>query len=317
MSDLSNNQGRAYEFACLNAFYDEISQYRQVHILENSSFQAAQRAYETLSSEEKALYKRSALAMIPTVFECEPRIIEKGDDIIELYIQKDEAGKEGDVRDIIIARDNIKWEIGFSIKHNHFAVKHSRLSPTIDFGEQWYGIPCSQEYWNDIKPVFAYLENEKINHTKFSELPNKEKDVYVPLVTAFINEIKRQYSNHKSIPQQLVEYLLSKFDFYKIISIDKKELTQVQSYNIHGTLNQSARNQRPQIEIPIAALPTRIISLDFHPDRSNTAELYLDGGWYFTFRIHNAETYVVPSLKFDIQIAGLPTTIVTINCIWK
>ncbi|MBO7596685.1 MAG: HaeIII family restriction endonuclease, partial [Bacteroidales bacterium] len=76
-------------------------------------------------------------------------------------------------------------------------------------------------------------------------------------------------------------------------------------------------NVKPKIQIPVAALPKRIIKLDFMPDRSNTAELYLDGGWYFTFRIHNAETYVKPTLKFDIQIAGLPATIITINCIWN
>ena len=43
----------------------------------------------------------------------------------------------------------------------------------------------------------------------------------------------------------------------------------------------------------------------------------MDGGWQFSFRIHNAETYVVPTLKFDIQIVGMPTAIITINCLWK
>ena len=317
MSKLSNNQGRAYEFACLNAFYDEISKERDAQIIENSSFKAAQRAYNTLSSVEKALYQRSAFAMVSTVFECEPKIIEKSDEVLVLYIQKDEAGKEGDVRDIIIARNDIQWEIGFSIKHNHFAVKHSRLSPTIDFGEKWYGFPCSNEYWNEVKPVFTYLEEEKKKHTKFNELPDKENDVYIPLVAAFIDEVKRQCEIHKSIPKRLVEYLLSKFDFYKIISIDQKKLTKVQSYNLHGTLNQPAKRKKPSIEIPVAALPKRIISMDFVPGRSNTAELCLDGGWYFTFRIHNAETYVTPSLKFDVQIAGVPTTIITLDCEWK
>ncbi|MBO7598591.1 MAG: HaeIII family restriction endonuclease [Bacteroidales bacterium] len=317
MSDLSNNQGRAYEFICLNALYDEISKFRKVQIIENSSFKAAQKAFDTLTSVEKTLYHQSALAMIPSIFDCEPRIIEQDDDIIELFIQKDEAGKDGDVRDIIIVRNDIQWEIGLSIKHNHFAVKHSRLSHSIDFGDKWYGVPCSQQYWADIKPIFDYLEKEKNKNTKFSELPDKENDVYKPLVQAFIDEINRQYESNPTIPKKLVEYLLSKFDFYKVISIDAKRETQIQSYNIHGTLNAPAKNAKPKIQIPVAALPKRIIKLDFMPERSNTAELYLDGGWYFTFRIHNAETYVKPTLKFDIQLAGLPATIITINCIWN
>jgi hypothetical protein len=43
----------------------------------------------------------------------------------------------------------------------------------------------------------------------------------------------------------------------------------------------------------------------------------MDGGWQFNFRIHNASTYVEPSLKFDIQIIGMPTTIISINCSWN
>lgn len=317
MSKLSNDQGRAYEFVCLNELYNEITKVRNAQIIQNSSFYAAQRAYNTLTSDEKVLYKQSALAMIPSIFDCEPRIMEDDNDTIELFIQKDDAGKKGDVRDIIILRNSIKWEIGLSIKHNHFAVKHNRLSPTIDFGKIWYNIPCSDQYWNDIKPIFDYLENEKTKNTKFSNLPDKDNDVYKPLIQAFINEIKRQYISHKDLPQKIVEYLLSKFDFYKVISIDSKKVTQIQSYNIHGTLNASAKNRKPNIIIPVAALPKQILSLDFLSDRSNTAVLCMDGGWQFTFRIHNAETYVIPSLKFDIQIVGLPVTIITINCIWN
>ena len=50
---------------------------------------------------------------------------------------------------------------------------------------------------------------------------------------------------------------------------------------------------------------------------NNAMELYLDGGWQFSFRIHNASTKVESSLKFDIQIIGMPTTIISIDCRWK
>ena len=62
---------------------------------------------------------------------------------------------------------------------------------------------------------------------------------------------------------------------------------------------------------------TRIVSLEYKPDSKNTLELYLDGGWQFCFRIHNASTKVESSLKFDIQIIGMPTTIISIDCRWK
>lgn len=73
----------------------------------------------------------------------EPRIVEDGDDVLELLIQQDSHGKEGDVRDILIVRRNITWKIGLSLKHNHFAVKHSRLSKNLDFGQSWFGMPAT------------------------------------------------------------------------------------------------------------------------------------------------------------------------------
>jgi len=317
MSDKSNNQGRAYEFVCLLTLGEEIGKFRPVNIVQNSSYLAAEYAWNTLSPEMKNIYKVSSYAAVIQIFELEPRIMEKGGDVLELRIQSDTKGKEGDVRDILIVRHNIQWEIGLSLKHNHFAVKHSRLSQKLDFGVKWYGIPCSQKYWEDVRPVFTYLVQEKNKNALFDNLPDKENDVYIPLLQAFIAEINLQNQIHPDIPSRLVEYLLGKHDFYKVISIDKQLTTQIQSYNLHGTLNRNGTYRKASMEIPIASLPTRIVSLDFVPNKANTVELYMDGGWQFSFRIHNAEKKVVPSLKFDIQIVGMPTTIITINCLWK
>lgn len=318
MSSKSNDQGRAYEFISLLILGKEISAIRPATIIKNSSYSAAENAWNTLSEEDKNKYTISANAAVKRIFDLEPRIIEDGNDEIELFIQTDQHGEQGDVRDILIVRRKIAWEIGLSLKHNHFAVKHSRLSKKIDFGNTWYDIPCSKEYWDKIIPVFDYLAKEKNNGTKFNELPNKENDVYVPILKAFIEEINSQYQQHKEIPSKLVEYLLGKFDFYKVISIDSKRLTTIQGFNLHGTLNQDGvTDLKPTIEVPLVSLPTRIVKLDFVPGSTNKVELYMDEGWQFTFRIHNAATKVEPSLKFDIQIVGMPTAIITINCIWE
>ena len=138
-----------------------------------------------------------------------------------------------------------------------------------------------------------------------------------------MNDINKGKINKKSIqkdlsvPRKMVEYLLGEFDFYKVISIDSKRITQIQSYNLHGKLNQSTKTITPKIKVPVVLLPTRVVSFDFKPNSSNTVELYMDGGWQFNFRIHNASTKVETSLKFDIQIIGMPTTIISINCSWK
>ena len=317
MSSKSNNQGRAYEYIFLNVLFDEISKIREVWIEENSSFLASKKAWETLSEEEKEIYKLSALTGVNTILDLEPLILEKDNDTLNLKIQADDNGKKGDVRDIIIMRENVNWEIGLSLKHNHFAVKHSRLSKKLDFGERWYNIPCSKEYWKKVKPIFDFLEKEEKKKTLWKEIVNKNKDVYFPLLEAFKTEILDQNRRNIKLLENMLKYLLGKFDFYKVISIDDKKVTRVQSYNLYGTLNQDGVHKKIKIKIPVVILPTRIVSLDFKPNSLTTLELYLNNGWQFTFRIHNAEKEVKPSLKFDIQIVGIPTSIISIDSKWK
>ena len=72
-----------------------------------------------------------------------------------------------------------------------------------------------------------------------------------------------------------------------------------------------------KITVIVMLRKKHIVNLDFKPGSTNTVELYMDGGWQFSFRIHNAATKVETSLKFDIQIVGMPTTIISIDCRWN
>ncbi|MEI3395688.1 MAG: HaeIII family restriction endonuclease [Clostridia bacterium] len=316
MSNQSNVFGRAYEYICIETLNSEINKYRKAAIEESSTYEVAKECWNIVDKETKDIFKQSALTATFSIFELEPMITEKGEDCLVLKMQKDSEGEIGDVRDIIIIRNAEKWEIGLSIKHNHFAVKHSRLGPKLDFGERWYGIKCSDEYWNEIIPIFDFINSKKELKLKWSDLENKERDVYIPLLNAFMKEIKRNTDKHPELPKKLVEYLLGEFDFYKVISIDSKKITQIQTYNLRGTLNKPSKKEKPKTIIPIAKLPTRIVNIDFKPESKNTIELYMNEGWQFSFRIHNASTYVENSLKFDIQIVGMPTSIISIDCKW-
>lgn len=315
MSNKSNNQGRAYEFAFVLALKEVIGSIRPVKIIDNSSLRVSRDAFDSLEISERETYLVSARAGVEKILDLEP-LISEGNDKVSIEIQQDKKGEEGDVRDIIIYRDYIRWEIGLSVKHNHFAVKHSRLSSNIDFGEKWYNIPCSDEYFESVNPIFERLRIEKTRGVKWNSMTDKVESVYVPILEAFQKEIINQCENNPELPTRLVEYLLGKFDFYKTISVDSEKMTRIQSYNLRGTLNRNGTIVKRQIEVPVVKLPTRIIALEFKPGSGTTLELYMDEGWQFSFRIHNASTVVEPSLKFDIQIVGMPTTIMTIDSSW-
>lgn len=317
MSEKSNNQGRAYEYICITTLFDGIVKMRSAEVIHNSAYHSALHAWNLMPEGFQYILRESASAAVDTIFDMEPMILEQSADMLTLKIQTDNEGEDGDVRDIVISRSDVQWEIGLSIKHNHFAVKHSRLAKSLDFGEKWFDIPCSDQYWSDVKPIFDYLNEQTTEKRAWHDLPSKDQTVYIPLLQAFMKEVLHSYALDPSVPQKMVEYLLGEFDFYKVISIDSKRITRIQTYNLHGALNRSSKSITPKITVPHALLPTRIISLDFKHASTNTVELYMDGGWQFSFRIHNAATKVEPSLKFDIQIVGMPTTIISIDCRWN
>lgn len=311
------DNGRAFEYAFIENLNDEIIKIRPTEIIENSSYYTAKASWDSLSPRMSENLKNASKAAVPSILELEPMILSNPKEKLLLKIQSDDKGERGDVRDIVINLSETNWEVGLSMKHNHFAVKHSRLSMQIDFAKKWFGNTCSENYWNQIKPIFNNLKKLRKDKSEWSEMRSKEDDVYVPLLKAFMHELMFQYNNDKGIPGKLVEYLLGRYDFYKVVGLDDKKITEIQVFNIHGTLNKYKNKDKNTFKIGIARLPERIICLDFKPDSKNTLELFLDNGWQFSFRIHSASKDVEPSLKFDIQIVGAPTTIETINCRWR
>ncbi len=310
MSDKSNNQGRAYEYAWCLALEQKLSVFKKVIVDKQNGFNACYRAYESLEKSLQERYLESAKQGVLLLLDCEPllsEVIGSSQNGITLSLQKDKLGEIGDVRDILIYFD--RFCIGLSIKHNHDALKHSRLSKNLDFGEKWLGVGVSQNYKDTIKPLFERLENAKKEGMLWRDFPNKEQEIYAPLLQAFKKEVLRIDKNKKNkVPQKMVEYLLGKYDFYKAILLEREQKTKLEAYHFHNTLNRSVKN-KPKRIIPLSKLPTRMIYFDFKPKSFNTLELVLDEGWSFSLRIHNASSRVEPSLKFDIKLLSKPESV--------
>ncbi|ASM63941.1 restriction endonuclease [Helicobacter pylori] len=310
MSDKSNNQGRAYEYAWCLALEQKLSVFKKVIVDKQNGFNACYRAYESLEKSLQDRYLESAKQGVLLLLDCEPllsEVIKSSQNEITLSLQKDKLGEIGDIRDILIYFD--RFCIGLSIKHNHDAVKHSRLSKDLDFGEKWLGVGVSQNYKDTIKPLFERLENAKKEGMLWRDFPNKEQEIYAPLLQAFKKEVLRIDENKKNkVPQKMVEYLLGKYDFYKAILLEREQKTKLEAYHFHNTLNRSVKN-KPKRIIPLSKLPTRMIYFDFKPKSFNTLELVLNEGWSFSLRIHNASSKVEPSLKFDIKLLSKPESV--------
>ena len=241
--------GKAFEYVLLTQFQEKLKGKTNIEVIENSSFHIAKGCFENTNKTEQSDYLLTASFAVNFLIDIEPRLSNDigVEDILQLEILSDDHGKFGDVRDVLAIRLLQKWEIGVSAKNNHHAVKHSRLSHLIDFGEKWLGKKVSKEYFETITPIFKNLENlrkESKSTKKWSELGDYHTAVYMPVLDAFTTELKKLNKQNKNIPSNLVSYLIGNKDFYKVIK--SKNTVEIQAYNINGTLNLAFKNIEPK-----------------------------------------------------------------------
>lgn len=305
--------GKAFEYALLNEFSERLKQVTQVTVIKNDIFNNALNCFETFSQKEKDAYSLNASFAVNFLLDIEPRLSNhiNQDDILELEIVADKVGQSGDVRDVLAIRSSQQWEIGISAKNNHRAVKHSRLSNDINFGEKWIGISASTNYFATIQPIFDNLSELRTSSKatmKWQSLGDYHSSVYVPILNAFKDElIKLDRENPGVVASRLVEYLIGNQDFYKVIKGRNK--VEIQAYNLHGTLNLPFGSIKPKAKVSKLKLPTRLIEVVFQENSKTTLLVTLNEGWQISFRIHNASSRVEPSLKFDINLVSSPHTL--------
>ena len=302
--------GKAFEYALLNQFFERLEKITQTSVVDNAPFQTALKCFETFDEKEQGQYKLVASFAVNFLLDIEPRLSNgiRENDILQLEIISDKEGQTDDVRDVLAIRSLQKWEIGISAKNNHRAVKHSRLSNDINFGQKWLGFPCSSEYFAEIKPIFdnlAELRTASKATQKWSTLGDYHSSVYVPVLDAFKKELVRlDKANPGIVAERLVECLIGNQDFYKIIK--GKSKVEIQAYNLHGTLNLPFESIKPKFKIQRLKLPNRLIEVVYQDNSKTTLLVTLSEGWQISFRIHNTSSRIEPSLKFDINLVSAP-----------
>lgn len=315
--------GKSFEYALLIQFEEKLKDKTNLEVIKNPAFKIAKDCFNQVSGAEQSEYLLSASFAVNFLMDIEPRLSNDigKKDVLQLEILTDHQGKSGDVRDILAIRAVQKWEIGVSAKNNHKAVKHSRLSADIDFGEKWLGINASRAYFNAVTPIFQNLgriREESDKKKKWSELGDYHTSIYMPILNAFTKELKKLYEkNHSKVARNLIAYLVGNKDFYKVIK--SRNSVEIHAYNLNGTLNLPFKNINPKYKTPRVALPTKILDIDFKKDSKTTVVVTLNNDWALSFRIHNASTRVEPSLKFDINLVNSPKNLFknTLNIIHK
>jgi len=290
MGGISGSQtrnGKAFEYALAKAF----EKFTGVVLLKNEAYTQAKSCFESQNAKRQSLLERAGSEMSLFLQAHDSRILTSK----HISLQGDAAGIAGDVRDIIISIQN--GEIGISAKVNHAAVKHSRLSAKLDFGKKWTGYPCNKQYFDSIRPAFSALAELKSEGKYFEHIERKDETIYLPILTAFQDELDRLYKEHGCVfVENFFKYLLGRYDFYKVeLEIKVKEVS-VQCVNLYGTLGYGKRWK----------VPDRIEKIFRVSGSANTLIVQFNDGWRISFRLHSASKKVESSLKFDINLTASP-----------
>ena len=273
--------GRAFEYALARAFGDKFG-------IEPQGPAAANARGHYESSRDIVRMNRAAQIVQEFLVREDSRI----ENLSGIDMKGDSQGAQGDVRDVVLRAGN--EEIGLSAKRSNDALKHSRLSDKIDFGQQWGNKPVSDEYWQQVRPVFESLREAKQDGRFFRDLPDKEATIYVPILHAFANEFERLCDKFgEEFTSRVFEYIVGRHDFYKIILNGKT--VRIQPFNLRGTLHWGSTWR----------VPSRVIEVHLPSGKSNRVEVTLNDGWQLSFRIHNASSRAEPSLKFDVRFIGV------------
>lgn len=323
------SNGHAFEYALTLAIKEYLENNfklkASIKITETTAaFANAKKDFLALEPRVQKKYSSASRVAIKNIVPLEPRLwawlLFEKTSLLFLTLQPDNIGKEGDVRDILLSCPQKSWEIGFSVKHNHAATKHPRVAISIDFGKEWLGVPCSPTYFAEIAPTFSTLKLYASTRTRWNTLckttGEKNKYIYTPVLLAFIKELTELLKNNP--PERikaLLDYLLGREDFYKVIFIDhvRKSYLDLLGFNLAGKLNQPC--VLPLGEIPPASVvdkleyPTKLVSIELDPLHIGTLLVVFDKDWTFSFRLHNASKFIENSLKFDIRLIKMPVAL--------
>jgi hypothetical protein len=304
--------GNAFEYACVIALHESVSKYQKVVVINDQRLFDCKDDFESFSADNRNMMLTAARGGVNSILDCEPYLTSPNTEGLEIRLNSSSTGAKGDVRDVLVSHKSTNWEIGISSKHNHNAVKHQRLSPTINFGRKWFQVDTPAFYYEELRELWGYLREQQRLATPWSAL-NKSQ-IYQDVLSSFIRALETMSRENYDVAPRFMEYLLGRHDFYKIIVLPNEKQTVVRAFNIHNTLHCKSINGVLPRSVSRMGLPKKILKVD-HVDDANLI-VYFDKGWTVKMRIHSASTIAEPSLKFDVQLQGVPDTMLSMMSVW-
>lgn len=272
---ISNTLGRAFEYALCQKI---VSYFTNITLTDRAIFEQSKdkNYYDSLSSVEKIKYDIATNRICSEWLNS--KILESKTYTLDRL--PDSAGVNGDVTDIRLkTSDSI---VNISLKHNHNALKHPRLTRV----PKWIDIDSDSKYASDYNNILnSFLlkaNNLSSTATLFSELIDIDNEfvfnnLYDPLCNLVSNYLSQNIKTSSQV-ESLFKFMVGKYNFYKII--DTRDYILIQDFI--------------DLKIPTNVKINKI-------DKSYI-QMIFNNGVILTLRLHTASSRIsTKSVKFDVR----------------
>ncbi len=257
-------------------------------------------------SDQKDLMMRQARPAVRRIAHKEPFIFEtKGSPLVFKFNDQNRKMKDS-FGEMLMERADIDWRIAFSLKNSANIIATAVLADrdrttgtdrtvTVyneidDFGDRIFGVPCSNDYFNDINAILERIDShdrdtwaEKLQDDEFAY-----SQLITPMLSAIGREIPRICKDHPEAPQKFIDFFYGKIDYYYFNPIEALGLTRIGAVNAHGGLGCIPNNKNhytPTVEDPDTLLDVRFANGPYGELSKDTIQFTFNGGWALCLKI--------------------------------
>ena len=256
------------------------------------------------TDEAKDLAYRQAAPAIERIVTHEPFIFETaGEPLVIRLNYLDRKLERDSFGEILIERPDLDWRFAISVKSDAKILsaipladreldmlRKNSYNGIDDFGDRIFGIPCSNEYFDDMNEIMLNIAPR--DSENWAELVKDESFVYGTLITPMLRTISRELPRllkfHPEAPQRMFDYFYGKIDYYFIKPVEELKVTRIGCVNARGYLGQIPDNKNlktPKTGFPTELLDVRLATGKYGEISRDTLQLNFDGGWAICFTL--------------------------------
>ncbi len=262
--------------------------------------------WDNADPQERDKVYKQVLPAVRRIASKEPYIFETGGDplvvrfnFLTRELEKDSFGE------MMLERPDIDWRISLSLKSSARVITAlpvadrkstdgdnviNSFNEIDDFGLRIFGVPCSNDYFQDMNEILLTFEPYSTEDWK----KNMHDDDFLygkfitPMLKAVAAEIPRICAVHPEAPERLLNYFYGSIDYYFFNPIEELGITRIGAVNAHGDLGRipgTGNYYTPRVKLPTELLDVRFATGDYGEISKDTIQLSFDGGWSVCLRL--------------------------------